>query len=141
MKDSVMFVTRFMLGFMAVVVLTGIFGAGTLIHLFIDNENVIRHGIIFLRGLMLALPFLCMDFMAVGVFQAIGSGKRALVFAVLRKIVLEIPAILLLNLIVPLYGMAFAQFVAEFVLAIAAVIMLNQIFQTKSLSSKRESKN
>jgi hypothetical protein len=37
--------------------------------------------------------------------------------------------------------MAFAQFVAEFVLAIAAVIMLNQIFQTKSLSSKRESKN
>ena len=141
MKDSVMFVTRFMLGFMAVVVLTGIFGAGTLIHLFIDNENVIRHGIIFLRGLMLALPFLCMDFMAVGVFQAIGSGKRALIFAVLRKIVLEIPAIILLNLIVPLYGMAFAQFVAEFVLAIAAVIMLNQIFQTKSLSSKRESKN
>ena len=82
-----------------------------------------------------------MDFMAVGVFQAIGSGKRALIFAVLRKIVLEIPAIILLNLIVPLYGMAFAQFVAEFVLAIAAVIMLNQIFQTKSLSSKRESKN
>ena len=74
MKDSVMVVTRFMLGFMAVVVLTGIFGAGTLIHLFIDNENVIRHGIIFLRGLMLALTFLCMDFMAVGVFQAIGSG-------------------------------------------------------------------
>lgn len=135
MKDSVLFVTRLMLGFMAVVVLTGIFGAGTLIHLFIDNQKVIEHGIIFLRGLMLALPFLCMDFMAVGVFQAIGSGKRALIFAVLRKIVLEIPAIILLNFIVPLYGMAFAQFVAEFVLAIAAVIMLNQIFQAKSPST------
>ena len=122
--------------FMAVVVLTGIFGAGTLIHLFIDNENVIRHGIIFLRGLMLALPFLCMDFMAVGVFQAIGSGKRALVFAVLRKIVLEIPALYLLNYLFPLYGLAYAQFVAEFVLAAAAVVELLLIF--RRLGRKQE---
>lgn len=132
MKDAILFVTKVMMSFMLVVVLGGIFGSGTLIHIFIDNENVIKHGTILLRGLMLALPFLCMDFMAVGVFQAIGAGKRALIFALLRKIVLEIPAIIILNAIVPLYGMAFAQFVAEFVLAIAAIIMLKNIFSGKS---------
>ena len=33
-----------------------------------------------------------MDFLAVGVFQACGMGGKSLLFAVLRKIVLEIPA-------------------------------------------------
>ena len=70
-----------------------------------------------------------MDFLAVGVFQALGYGKNALVFAIMRKIVLEIPALHLLNYLFPLYGLAYAQFVAEFVLAIAAVVQLLLIFR------------
>ena len=69
-----------------------------------------------------------MDFLAVGVFQAIGMGKAALSFALLRKIALEIPALYILNALFPLYGLAYAQFTAEFVLAVAAVIMLGRIF-------------
>ena len=69
-----------------------------------------------------------MDFLAVGVFQAIGMGGAALSFAILRKIVLEIPALYLLNWLFPLYGLSYAQFTAEFVLAAAAVIMLARIF-------------
>ena len=56
-------------------------------------------------------------------------GKAALTFAVLRKIILEIPALYALNYLFPLYGLAYAQFTAEFVLAIAAVWMLSQIFR------------
>ena len=70
-----------------------------------------------------------MDFLAVGVFQVLGYGKNALVFAIMRKIVLEIPALYLLNYLFPLYGLAYAQFVAEFVLAIAAVVQLLLIFR------------
>ncbi len=77
----------------------------------------------------LALPFLCVDFLAVGVFQASGTGTQvALVFAILRKIVLEIPALYVLNMILPLYGLAYAQFTAELVLSIAAVIILVKLF-------------
>lgn len=47
----------------------------------------------------------------------------------MRKIVLEIPALYLLNYLFPLYGLAYAQFVAEFVLAIAAVVQLLLIFR------------
>ena len=59
----------------------------------------------------------------------LGYGKNALVFAIMRKIVLEIPALYLLNYLFPLYGLAYAQFVAEFVLAIAAVVQLLLIFR------------
>ena len=94
-----------------------------------NNEAIIAYGTRFLRGFCLALPFLCMDFLAVGVFQAVGMGKAALTFAVLRKIILEIPALYALNYLFPLYGLAYAQFTAEFVLAIAAVWMLTRIFR------------
>ncbi|MDE7029963.1 MAG: MATE family efflux transporter, partial [Lachnospiraceae bacterium] len=77
----------------------------------------------------IGLPFQFMDFLAVGVFQALGYGKNALVFAIMRKIVLEIPALYVLNHFAPLYGLAYAQFVAEFVLAIAAVVELFLIFR------------
>ena len=89
---------------------------------------MVSYGTRFLRGFCLGLPFLCVDFIAVGVFQAVGKGKEALIFAVMRKIILEIPALYVLNYIFPLYGLAYAQFTAEFVLAIAAVIVLLRMF-------------
>ncbi|MCD8353030.1 MAG: MATE family efflux transporter [Clostridiales bacterium] len=106
-------------------------GSG-IIGLFMENESVVAYGGAFLYGMSLALPFLDIDFLAVGVFQACGMGRNALIFAILRKVVLEIPALFILNWIWPLYGLAYAQLVAEFVLAIAAVIMLVRIFRSLS---------
>ncbi len=103
-------------------------GAGFWMELFIRNEEIIMYGTSFLRGLCLALPFLNMDFLAIGVFQAVGMGEKAFFFAILRKIIMEIPAIYLLNKIVPLYGMAYAQFVTEVILAIVAVLVLRKMF-------------
>ena len=56
-------------------------------------------------------------------------GRYSFVFAILRKIVLEIPALCILNMIFPLYGLTYAQFTAEVVLAITAVIILRRLFQ------------
>ena len=91
------------------------------------------YGTRFLRGFCLGLPFMCMDFLAVGVFQAIGMGGAALSFAILRKIILEIPALFILNHFFPLYGLAYAQFTAELVLSIAAVIILVKLFRKLEL--------
>lgn len=129
MKETVIFAVRTLLPFLIVVSLGYYFGAGTLIRSFMNNESIIAYGTRFLRGFCLGLSFLCMDFLAVGVFQAVGMGRAALSFAILRKIVLEIPALYVLNRLFPLYGLAYAQFTAEFVLAIAAVFMLCRIFR------------
>ena len=128
MKDTLLFSMKVTLAFIFVMAAVFYFGAGQLIQLFMKNEEVVSYGTRFLRGFCLGLPFLCVDFIAVGVFQAVGKGKEALIFAVMRKIILEIPALYVLNYIFPLYGLAYAQFTAEFVLAIAAVIVLLRMF-------------
>ncbi len=105
-------------------------GAGPIIRLFMDSDAVVAYGRAFLRGMALAMPFLATDFLAVGVFQACGMGRNALIFAILRKVVLEIPALVILNHIWPLYGLAYAQLAAEVVLAVAALVMLGRIFRS-----------
>ena len=62
--------------------------------------------------------------------------RYALLFAVLRKVVLEIPALLLLNFLFPLYGLAYAQFTAELCLAIAAVVLLVRLFRQLELEQE-----
>ena len=99
------------------------------VSLFMDNAEILDYGSHFLRGFCLGLPFLCLDFLAVGVFQAVGMGREALIFAILRKIVLEIPALCILNFLFPLYGLAYAQLTAELVLSAAAMLILRRLFR------------
>lgn len=128
MKQSITFTAKVTLVFLTAVTVGYYIFAGGLTQMFMENPEIISYGTKFLRGFCLGIPFLCIDFLAVGVFQACGLGKKSLLFAVLRKIVLEIPALFILNYFVPLYGLAYAQFAAEFVLSIAAVTVLMRMF-------------
>lgn len=129
MKSGILFAMGIILPLMLLVTIGYWAFAPSLIHLFMDNPEIIAYGTRFLRGMCLGMVFLCTDFMAVGVFASLGMGKRSLTFAILRKIVLEIPLLFLLNALFPLYGLAYAQFLAEVVLAVAAVFMLMKIFR------------
>ena len=129
MKNSVFFSASIILPIMLLVTVGYWFGAPNLIRLFMDNAEIVAYGTRFLRGMCLGMVFLCIDFMAVGVFQALGMGKRALLFAILRKVVLEIPLLFILNWLMPLYGLAYAQCLAEAILAAAAVVILLKIFR------------
>ena len=129
LKKAVLFAGKISLSFMVVVSAGYFFASGTLIGMFMKTEAVVAYGSRFLRYMCVAQPFLCLDFLAVGVFQACGLGQYALLFAILRKIVLEIPALYVLNYLFPPYGLAWAQTVAEVVLAAAAVAILVRLFR------------
>ena len=129
LKKAVLFAEKISLSFMVTVSVCYFFASGPLIGLFMKTGAVVAYGARFLRCMCVAQPFLCLDFLAVGVFQACGLGRYSLVFALLRKIVLEIPALYVLNYFFPLYGLAYAQFTAEVVLATAAIIVLTRIFR------------
>ena len=47
----------------------------------------------------------------------------------MRKVALEIPALFILNRLFPLYGIAYAQFTAELILSVCAVVILRHIFR------------
>ena len=128
MKKTLTFAAKISLTALVIVAAGYYVGAGALVRMFMQDSTIVAYGTRFLRGFCLGLPFLCMDFLAVGVFQAVGLGKNAFIFAILRKVVLEIPALIILNALFPLYGLAYAQFAAELVLAAAAVVVLIRMF-------------
>lgn len=129
MKKTFMFTAKISLGFILAVMLTFAFAAEPIISMFMKNESIVAYGAAFQRGFCFALPFLCIDFLALGVFQSCGMGMKSFIFAVVRKIVLEIPALFVLNWLFPLYGLAYAQFVAELILGTIAVVVLVRMFR------------
>jgi len=129
MKEGFWFTARLAVGFLLAMTVGYYAFAPQLIGAFMKNEAIIAYGTRFLRGMCLAMPLLGMDFMGVGAFQATGKGGLSLLFAILRKIVLEIPALFLFNALWPLYGLSYAQPAAEAVLAVAAVIVLRRMFR------------
>lgn len=129
MKKTFVFTAKISLGFILAVMLTFVFAAEPIISMFMKNESIVAYGAAFQRGFCFALPFLCIDFLALGVFQSCGMGMKSFVFAVVRKIVLEIPALFVLDWLFPLYGLAYAQFVAELILGTIAVVVLVRMFR------------
>ena len=105
------------------------FNSETLVRLFMDNDVIVEIGARILRGFCYTLVFLAVDFLAVGIFQACGKGSMSFVFAVLRKVVFEIPFIIIFNRAVPLYGLAYTQTFAEIILCIIAIIVLARFFR------------
>lgn len=136
MKDTVLYSMK--LGICCVLAIAAgyLIFADSLIRMFMDNQVIISYGAHFLRGMCLQLPFMCVDFLAVGVFQSTGMGNKALIFAILRKIVFEIPALFILNELFPLYGLPYAQVVSEFMLSIIAAAVLLRLF--RNLGRKTE---
>ena len=74
MKRCFFFAARLALSFLTVLSVLYLFNSDLLIALFMENPETVAYGSRFLHGMCLALPFLCMDFLAVGVFQACGMG-------------------------------------------------------------------
>lgn len=132
MKHSILFALGIVSPLLALVTLGYWLFAPQLVSLFMENPEILSYGAALLRGLCLSLLFLSVDFTAVGVFQALGRGRYALLFAVMRKLLLEIPLLFLLNALFPLYGLAYAQAGAELILAVTALIMLGRIFREKA---------
>ena len=110
MKKTFFFTARIALVFLVLMEIAYYAGARTWVGLFMQDQQIVDYGARFLQGFCLGMPFLAIDFLAVGVFQACGLGKNAF-------------------LLFPLYGLAYAQFAAELVLAIAAVIVLARLFR------------
>ena len=129
MKSAIVFAAKIVISTLLCVSIIYYAAAPLLIEIFMENSIIVGYGTRFLRGFCLGVPLLAVDFLAVGVFQAVGKGAYSLAFAVMRKIVLEIPAIIILNRIFPLYGLAYSQVCAESIMAVLAVITLTMLIR------------
>jgi putative MATE family efflux protein len=105
--------------------------AGPIIRIFINDSVTVFQGAAFLRITCLSIPLIIMNFLLNTTFQAMGKGRQSLIFAICRQGVFQIPLLFLLNSLVGLYGLIWAQLITETLTMMLAFWMyrgiLNQI--------------
>lgn len=88
--------------------------APQLASLFISDRQTIAYSGAFLRRMVLAMPFMALCYPMIIQFQATGKVKEALITSILRKGVLDIPLLFLLDHFFPLYGCMWVQPIVDF---------------------------
>lgn len=93
--------------------------AKPLASLFIADVETVELAAIFLRRMVTAMPFMALTYPMIVQFQAIGRTRESLAVSVLRKGVIDIPLLLILDGIWPLYGCLWVQPIVD---ALALVV-------------------
>ena len=92
--------------------------------LFINDDETVHFGQIFLHIICCACPMSAVTFFALTVFQATGQKIRPLILSVLRKGTIDLPFMILFNSLIGIDGVAWATPVAEVISMLTAVIMI-----------------
>lgn len=87
------------------------------------NETVCAYGTGFLRLHCIAVPFAAVTYMLVSFFQAAGAKWRAFVLSIIRKGLIDIPLMFLMNLVFPMYGIVACQPITDCLSALSGVLL------------------
>ncbi len=90
--------------------------APQLLHLFIPEQETSTLGASFLRIACLAVPLTSVNFLISYTLQAMGKGAQSAVLTFSRQGLLNIPLLLVMNLVFGLYGMIWTQLVVEIIM-------------------------
>ena len=100
--------------------------------LFIDDPLTIRYGAAFLRRLMVSMPCMSLCYPRIIHFQAIGKVRQSLICSVLRKGVLDIPLLFLMDRLFPLYGCMWVQTIVD-AISLTAILYFNRGLKKEGL--------
>ncbi len=82
--------------------------------LFIQDSETVRYAAGFLRIMVIAMPLMAYCYPMIIQFQAMKRNKEAIACSLLRKGILDIPLLFLLDRAFPLYGCMFVQPIIDF---------------------------
>jgi len=100
------------------------FGAVPVTRFFIDDEATVTYGQQFLKIICIICPLQTVSLMASTVFQAVGKKGQPLLLSFLRKGAVDVPAMLLLNSLLGISGIAWGIPIAELAAAAVAIILI-----------------
>ena len=114
-----------------------IFTSG-LVSLFLSPENPSGgYAADFLKILALGCPTSAIAYAFISFFQAVGHGKESLVLALMRKGMLDIPLMFILQLIITTYGIVWATPITDAICCIASVIAFVRFSERHLKKNKR----
>ena len=103
--------------------------APQLTSLFISDQQTISYGAAFLRRMVLAMPFMAFCYPMTIQFQAMGKVREALIISILRKGVLDVPMLFLMDSVFPQYGFMWVQPNVDCISLIAASILYRHMMK------------
>ena len=107
--------TSFLYGLVASLVSTLLlfFCATPIVRLFIDNAETVAYGQYFLKIICVPTPAVVASMMIITILQATGEKSRPLFLSMLRKGILDIPFMYLMNAVVGSSGVPWATLIAD----------------------------
>lgn len=95
--------------------------------LFIDDATTIHYAAGFLRRMVIAMPMMSLCYPLIIQFQAMGKARESLVCSILRKGVLDIPLLFLMDTLLPLYGCMWVQPMVDGISLVAATAFYRRL--------------
>ena len=96
--------------------------APELASLFIKDAETIGYAAAFLRRMVVAMPLMAVCYPLIIKFQAEGRIRASLVCSMLRKGVIDIPLLFLMDAVQPLYGLMWVQPIVDGIALTAAIL-------------------
>lgn len=103
--------------------------APNLTALFIDDPQTITYAAGFLRRMVTAMPMMAVCYPMIIQFQAMGKARESLVCSILRKGVLDIPLLFLMDGLFPLYGCMWVQPIVDSISLILSTALYLRILK------------
>ncbi len=97
--------------------------ASGIMGLFIGDVQTVKLGADFLRVRCLATPLMFSSFFTVYVFQGFGRGRTALFLGIMRWCAFNIPMLFVLNRVIGMYGLVWAQVSADILTVMLSYIV------------------
>ena len=116
-----------------------IFARRQVISMFIDNTAVIDYGVKMLTALMSSGALIGIMFIINFSFQGMGKGFQSLLLAVGRQGLIYIPLLFIMDKLIGLEGIIWAQPAADFVCIVASLIMFRIV--VNKLERQKEGEN
>lgn len=109
------------------------------ISMFIDNAEVVNLGVKMLTAIMTPGPVIGIMFVLNFAFQGMGKGIQTFILSVGRQGIIYIPLLFILNKLVGLDGIIWAQATADFVCVVMSIVMF--VFVMRSVNKKSLAEN
>lgn len=114
--------------------------ARVLVSRFITDEETVRLGTMFLQARCFALPFMMVGYHVVNYMNAVNKGTVSFILAIVRHVILIIPAMLIMNYIWGLEGLIWSQVVADVINTIVSTVIFLRVRNSLCRKSSSEVK-
>ena len=122
------------IGFSSICTVVFFIFAKELVGAFIEDEETVRLGIMFLQARCFALPFMMIGYHIVNYMNAVGKGKVSFILALLRHVIILIPVMLIMNAVWGVTGLIWSQLTADILHSAAASVIYLKV--RKSINRK-----